>query len=101
MGILIFWLQYVVAGILLYHILRCIYIKKDTDTRGYKTKYRKTENDERLKHPLWLLIIAFIILTIPFLNIFVFGFYLSHKVICESGEEYNPYYCKSAFTKKY
>jgi len=101
MGILIFWLQYVIAGILLYHILRCLYIKKDVDTRSYKTKYHKTENDERLKHPLWLLIIAFVILTIPVLNIFAFGLYLSHKLICEDGEECNPYYCKSSFTKKY
>jgi len=103
-GTILFWLQYIVAVICLYHITNCIYVKgnKQERSRSYnRFEYSRTDQDKKLKHPLWLLIIFFAVLLIPILNIIVFVSYLLHRTCCEDGEDYNPYYCKSVFTNKY
>jgi len=102
MGILLFWLQYIIAVILLYHILKCIYIKKENKkiTYGY-TIYSISKDDERLKHSLFIIVLFILVLLIPILNIIVFGIYLASRLLNENGSEYNKYYCKSLFTKKY
>ena len=102
-GIILFWLHYIIAAVLLYHSLRCIYVKTfDSTTKygGYKL-YKITENDERLKLPLWVIISFFIVFFIPILNLLVFFAYLCGRLINENGSEHNKYYCKSIFTKKY
>ena len=99
-GVILFWLQYVVAIVCLYHIINCIYVKGGKQ-EFYRSKYFRTDQDKKLKHPLWLLIIFFAVLLIPVLNIVVFILYLLYRTYCEDGEEYNPYYCKSVFTKEY
>lgn len=99
MGVFIFWLHYAIAFILLWHILCCIYVKKDKIFKGY-TYYKKSENDERFKHPLWLVLIFIMVLCIPILNIVVFAPYLAFRALSEWGEERNPYYIKSIFTKQ-
>lgn len=100
-GIILFWIHYVIAAILLYHNLRCIYVKAEcNNASNYKT-YKITENDERLKQPLWIIILFFIVLFIPGLNLFVYIAYLSARLINGFGSKYNKYYCKSIFTKKY
>lgn len=101
MGIFLFWLHYIVAAIILYHILRCLYVKGNVDKSRYRWEYTKTNNDERLKHPLWLVLIFFIVFLIPVLNIIILSAYLAFRATCEDGESGNPYYCKSALTKKY
>ena len=102
MGILLFWIHYIVAVVLLYHDLFCIYVKTECNNAcTYKT-YKITENDERLKQPLWIIILFFIVLFIPGLNLFVYIAYLCAKLINDFGSsKYNKYYCKSIFTKKY
>jgi len=100
-GIILFWLQYIIAVICLYHIVNCIYVKgnKQKGLCGYV--YSKTDQDKRLKQPLWLLILFFTVLLIPILNIITFIPYLLFRTNCEIGEKHNPYYCKSVFTNKY
>ena len=100
-GVILFWIHYIIAGTLLYHIFRCIYVKEKVFDNGYRTEYAITDNDIRLKHPLWVLILFIIIFFIPVINITFFGMYLAKRMICENGSEHNPYYCKSIFTKKY
>ena len=100
-GIILFWLQYIIAVICLYHIVNCIYVKEGNEQKSYRSRYFRTNQDKKLKHPLWLLILFFAILLIPFLNIIVFIPYLLYRAYCENGEEFNPYYCKSVFTNKY
>lgn len=85
MGILIFWIQYIVAFVLLYHVLRCIY-EKNTNIR--------------LKSPLYLIILLTLATFIPFINIIILIGRLVH--LCSSHYYDKPdYYCKSIFTKKY
>ena len=100
-GIILFWLHYIIAAIILYHILRCLYVKGNASGNGYRNTYHKTDNDERLKHPLWLVLIFFTVFLVPILNLIALPAYLAFRVICEDGEDKNPYYCKSALTKKY
>lgn len=96
-GTILFWLHYIIAAIILYHILRCLYVKGNVKDNTY----HKTDNDERLKHPLWLVLIFFTVLLVPVFNLIALTAYLGFRVICEYGEDRNPYYCKSALTKKY
>lgn len=91
MGIFLFWLTYVIAGILLYNILFNIYVKTLYD-KYYN--YKITENDKKLKHPLWLVILFCIVFLIPLVNIFVFAGYIGGKT-CD-----DKYYVKSIFTKE-
>jgi uncharacterized membrane protein len=100
-GVIIFWLHYIIAGILLYHILRCIYVKQKTSKSIYNATYERTSEDKRLKHPLWLVLLFILAFCIPIINILSFGIYLTFRMVNESGSTYNPYYCKSIFTKEY
>lgn len=85
MGVLIFWMQYIIAFILLYHVLRCIY-EKNTDIR--------------LKSPLYLIILLTLATFIPFVNIIILIGRLVH--LCSIHYYDKPdYYCKSIFTKEY
>lgn len=100
-GVILFWLLYIVSAILLYHILRCIYVKTVDSSNGYRKKYKRTDKDEKLKYPLWVILLLLLVFFIPFINFIVYTAFLCAKLICENGDEYNPYYCKSIFTRKY
>ena len=100
-GVIIFRLHYIIAGILLYHILRCIYVKQRTSKNPYNTIYERTSEDKRLKHPLWLVLLFILAFCIPIVNILSLGIYLTFRMVNESGNTHNPYYCKSIFTKEY
>ena len=102
MGVIIFWAHYIIAFILLWHILRCIYIKGNkTDDHWGRYEYRRTDNDKRLKHPIWIIALFILILCIPFLNLIVFVAYLMFRAFTDNGSDIsNPYYIKSLFTKK-
>ena len=100
MGVILFWLHYVIAFILLWHILRCIYVKKGKADRWGNNIYERTENDKRMKHPLWLILIFIMVLCIPILNIVVFVPYLLFRALSDIGDEKNPHYIKSIFTKQ-
>ena len=99
-GVILFWLDYIVSGILLYHILRCIYVKKK-DNSKYTTAYYKSDDDEKLKYPLWQILLFLLTFLIPIVNLFVYIIYLCVKLINDWGSEYNKYYCRSFFTKEY
>lgn len=104
MGILIFWLHYIIAGILLYLILRCMYIKEskpNTNNVSYYKKYIKKDNDARLKHPLWAIILFLFAFVIPVLNLVVLITYLLYMTVDSDGSEHCRYYCKSFFNKEY
>lgn len=100
MGIIIFWIHYIIAAILLYHLLRCIYVKGEVDKSLYRAEYYKTENDKRLKHPIWIILIYITIFLIPILNIFLLAMCIAQKLYCDCEEDGDPYYCKSVFTKE-
>lgn len=100
MGVFIFWLHYVIAFILLWHILCCIYVKKGKSDSWGNNKYERTEDDKRMKHPLWLVLVFIMVLCIPILNIIVFISYLLFRALCENGDDRNPHYIKSIFTKQ-
>lgn len=100
MGVFIFWLHYIIAFIFLYHILRCIYIKKETKM-NYDKYYEITPEDKKLKHSLWAIILFIFFFIIPVWNILSLGFYIIYRSYNERGDVYNPYYIKSIFTKKY
>ena len=101
MGTLIFWLHYIIAGILLYHILRCIYIKQRINNDLYNSTYERTSEDKRLKHSLWIVLLFILAFCIPIINILSLGIYLTFRMTNERGSTHNPYYCKSIFTKEY
>lgn len=100
MGVFIVWLHYTIAFILLWHILCCIYVKKGKPDEWGNKVYERTEDDKRLKHPLWLVLVFIMVLCIPILNIIVFIPYLLFRALCERGDERNPHYIKSIFTKQ-
>ena len=100
MGVIIFWLHYVIAFVLLWHILRCIYVKKVTKDKWGYTIYTKSEDDKRMKHPLWLVLVFIMVLCIPILNIIIFIPYLLFRALSEWGDDKNPHYIKSIFTKQ-
>ena len=101
MGIILFYLQYIIAAILFYHILRCIYVKGSV-TKGYiYNNYEKTNSDKRLNHPFWIWLVFLLVLCIPILNLIVFILYLAFRLLNDAGSKHNPYYCKSIFTKEY
>lgn len=97
MGILIFWIHYIIAGIFLYLILRCIYIKGEHN-RG---TYTKTNEDIRLKHPLWAIILFLFVFMIPVFNLAVYITYLLQMTVDMNGNDKCRYYCKSIFNKEY
>ena len=102
MGVLIFWLHYIIAGILLYLILRCMYIKENKPNDiSYHKRYIKTDNDAKLKHPLWEIILFLFAFVIPVFNLIVLVIYLFNMTMDSSGSEYCRYYCKSFFNKEY
>ena len=101
MGILIFWIHYIIAGILLYLILRCIYIKNENKITYGGNSYYKTNNDKRLKHPLWSILLFLFSFIIPIFNIIVFTIYLLYMTIDMDGNDNCRYYCKSFFNKEY
>ena len=53
-----------------------------------------------MKHPLWLVLVFIMVLCIPILNIVVFIPYLLFRALSENGDERNPHYIKSIFTKQ-
>lgn len=102
MGILIFWVHYIIAGIFLYLILRCVYIKGEYD-REYSGNitYTKTDEDIRLKHPLWAIILFLFVFIIPVFNLLVYITYLLQMTVNTDGNDKCRYYCKSIFNKEY
>lgn len=101
MGILLFWIDFIVSIVLLYNILFGIYVKEKSYRRDYYTKYEKTDYDKRLKHPLWAIILFTAILFIPVVNLVIYIAYLGAMLLNEQGDNYNEYYSKSIFTKKF
>ena len=97
LGMILFWIHYIIAMILLYHLLRCIYVKTKSCEYGYEI----SDLDERLKQPLFVIILLIIVFFIPVLNILVFSGCMCRYLINEGNQKYNKYYCKSFLTKKY
>ena len=102
-GVIFFWIHYIIAIVLLYNILRCVYIKSEETvptSHSYIRRYVATENDERLKYPLWIIILLILVLFIPVINIVVYSLrMLSITNEAFGGDE--RYYCRSFLTKKY
>jgi ABC-type Fe3+ transport system permease subunit len=94
-GIFLFYLHYIVAVILLYHILICVYEKSRLNR--YES-YIISDQDKRHKLPLWGIILLIVTLFIPVVNLIAFGVYLG-TVVNEFKDP--PCYIKSVFTKKF
>lgn len=100
-GIILFWLMYIVSAIIIYHLISCIYVKGRVDSGHYRNKYFKTNEDKRLKHPLYFIVLMFVCFVFPIVNIGIPLACLLYRVCSEDGQEHNKYYCKSIFTKEY
>ena len=94
-GIFLFYLHYIVAVILLYHILFCVY-EKSRSSR-YES-YTISDYDKKHKLPLWGITLLIGALFIPIVNLITFGVYLG-AVVSEFDDP--PCYIKSVFTKKF
>ena len=101
MGIILFYLHYLIALVLLDTITMRIYVKGNVDNSNYNTKYYKTDNDVRRKLPLWLLLLLAFVFIIPVINLIVYSVYLGFTVYSNSEDNYNKYYVKSFLTKEY
>lgn len=95
-GIIFFWISYIVAGILLYTIVFHTYEKTEIETKYGFTKYITTDKDIRHKYPLWLILIGIIVFFVPVLNVFLFTMFMA----LYPGEDRNVYF-NSFLNKKY
>ena len=92
-GIILFWLHYIVAIILLYTILKGSYVLK----KGKRfDEYIKT--DERQKYPLWLILVFIFAVFIPILNL---GFYIAFISVTSHPIDGDGTYYKNFLTKEY
>lgn len=90
-GTILFWLMYIISGLTVYTVLRCTYIRKELKYKKYE------ETDERLKHPLWFIILLIIGFLIPMVNIMI----PIATILIYYIDDYRGYYYKSFLTKKY
>lgn len=90
-GTILFWLMYIISGFAVYTILRCTYVKKEIKYHKYE------ETEERVKHPLWFIILLIIGFLIPVVNIAIPIIMILLYVM----DDYCDYYYKSFLTKKY
>lgn len=92
-------LTYIISLILLYFILKRIYVKQLIHKGAFPeyNKYQKTEDDKKLKHALITIIFFIFIFFIPVLNIITYISYLAVRLNNEHGKIHNPYYIKSDF----
>lgn len=93
-GIILFWISYIVAGILLYTIVFHTYEKTKSAKYGF-TDYTITDDDVRHKYPLWLILISIIVFFVPVLNLFLFIMFMALY-----PESHNVYF-NSFLNKKY
>ena len=92
-GIILFWLHYIVAVILLYTILKGSYVLK----KG-KRYDEHIKTDERQKYPLWLILVFIIAVFIPVLNL---GFYIAFISVTSHPIDGDGTYYKNFLTKEY
>ena len=92
-GIILFWLHYIVAVILLYTILKGSYVLK----KG-KRYNERIKTDERQKYPLWLILVFIIAVFIPILNL---GFYIAFISVTSHPIDGDGIYYKNFLTKEY
>lgn len=85
-GIVLFWLMYIISGLSVYTVLRCAY-KID--------KFEET--DERVKHPLWFILLLIIVFLIPIVNISI----PIMTILFYQMDDCREYYYKSFLTKEY
>lgn len=101
----LFWISYIVAAIIFYHIFRCVYVKtgRVTENDWGDSIYHKTATDPRKKYPLYVWILGIFVYLLPILNVFALTVSLVVILFPEIGitESSSRYYCKSIFTKEY
>ena len=92
-GIILFWLHYIVAVILLYTILKGSYVLKEG-----KRYNERIKTDERQKYPLWLILVFIFAVFIPILNL---GFYIAFISVTSHPIDGDGTYYKNFLTKEY
>ena len=92
-GIILFWLHYIVAVILLYTILKGSYVLKEG-----KRYNERIKTDERQKYPLWLILVFIFAVFIPILNL---GFYIAFISVTSHPITKDGIYYKNFLTKEY
>ena len=92
-GIILFWLHYIVAVILLYTILKGSYVLKEG-----KRYNERIKTDERQKYPLWLILVFIFAVFIPILNL---GFYIAFIAVTSHPIDGDGIYYKNFLTKEY
>lgn len=92
-GIIIFWLDYIICGLALYSFVFCRYKLVEVVKEGYHYKTEWKPTDERIKTPLWQMLLLILLYIIPGLNILILPVMALHYTD-------NHYYYKSFLTKE-
>lgn len=92
-GIILFWLHYIVAVILLHTILKGSYVLK----KG-KRFDEHIKTDDRQKYPLWLILVFIFAVFIPILNL---AFYITFISVTSHPIDGDGIYYKNFLTKEY
>jgi hypothetical protein len=96
-GLFLFWIHYIIAGLLLYTLLRCSYKYVEVkDKDSWRTRFEKS--NEKAKFPLWLILLFIIAFFIPVINLITI---VSYMAIMAGSEIDNRIYYKSFLTKEY
>ena len=93
-GIILFWLHYIVAVILLYTILKGSYVLKKSEHYGGEP----IKTNEKQKYPLWLILVFILAVFIPILNL---GFYIAFISVTSHPITKDGIYYKNFLTKEY
>lgn len=91
-GIIFFWLDYITCGLALYSFIFCRY-KLERVQGMYSLKTEMEPTKERIKTPLWQVLLLILLYIIPVLNILILPIMVFHY-------SENNYCYKSFLTKE-
>lgn len=92
-GIIFFWLDYIICGLALYSFIFCRYESKKLVYNYEKHEYDRECTNIRIKTPLWQVLLLILLCIIPVLNMLIFIFIGLHY-------SDNNYCYKSFLTKE-
>ena len=93
--IIILLLDYIICGLAFYSFVFCRYKLEKLVKNGYHYVTESIPADERIKTPLWQILLLLLVCIIPLLNIMILPFIWLHR------SENEHYYYKSFLTKEY
>ena len=104
-----FWIILIIVQLVVWHLTFFVLkkVRKDAKKEGYRTVYEYVETDERLRFPLWALLVGFLISLIPIVGL-VFFLWVTIRVASMTDREYEnifegnrpSFYLVKIFTKE-